>query len=265
MSFDWTFFIDKLFFPEEEYLWGLFRTMTIAIFALLLGTAIGFVVGYGRLSKIAIIRSLSGLYVWIIRGIPPLVILVLIFVGVAAAGLPRFQQFSLGSLDVPANYQAAVVGLGIHTGAYMAEIIRNGIQSVLPGQIEAAKALGMSPSEIARRIVIPQATRVIIPPAGNEFNVLIKLTSLVSVIGVQEIFLISQSVASNTFRVFEMMMVVSISYLILTGFWSLVQGVVEIKIRAFESSVPAYTWRQAIAHFFRKPGIPDRKVVTTRA
>jgi len=264
MSFDWTFFIDKLFFPEEDYLWGLFRTMTIAIFALLLGTAIGFIVGYGRLSKIAIIRSLSGLYVWIIRGIPPLVILVLIFVGVAAAGLPRFQQFSLGSLDVPANYQAAVVGLGIHTGAYMAEIIRNGIQSVLPGQIEAAKALGMSPGEIARRIVIPQATRVIIPPAGNEFNILIKLTSLVSVIGVQEIFLISQSVASNTFRVFEMMIVVSISYLILTGFWSLVQAIVEIKIRAFESPVPALTWGQAIAHFFRKPSIPDRKVVTTR-
>jgi polar amino acid transport system permease protein len=264
MSFDWTFFIDKLFFPEEDYLWGLFRTMTIAIFALLLGTAIGFIVGYGRLSKIAIIRSLSGLYVWIIRGIPPLVILVLIFVGVAAAGLPRFQQFSLGSLDVPANYQAAVVGLGIHTGAYMAEIIRNGIQSVLPGQIEAAKALGMSPSEIARRIVIPQATRVIIPPAGNEFNILIKLTSLVSVIGVQEIFLISQSVASNTFRVFEMMIVVSISYLILTGFWSLVQAIVEIKIRAFESPVPALTWGKAIAHFFRKPSIPDRKVVTTR-
>ncbi|SCX03570.1 amino acid ABC transporter permease [Candidatus Aquiluna sp. UB-MaderosW2red] len=265
MSFDWTFFFDKLFFPEEEYLWGLFRTMTIAIFAMLLGTAIGFIVGFGRLSKIAIIRSLAGLYVWIIRGIPPLVILVLIFVGAAAAGLPRFEEFSLGSLDVAGNYQAAVIGLAIHTGAYMAEIIRNGIQSVLPGQIEAAKALGMSPSEIARRIVVPQATRVIIPPAGNEFNVLIKLTSLVSVIGVQEIFLISQSVASNTFRVFEMMIIVSISYLVLTGFWSVVQGVVEIKIRAFEAPIPAYTWRQAISHFFKKPGIPDRKVVTTRA
>ena len=265
MSFDWTFFFEKLFYPSDVYLWGLFRTMSIAIFAQILGTVIGFVVGYGRLSKIGFIRGLAGLYVWIIRGIPPLVILVLLFAGVAAAGLPRFEDITVGSLNVPANYQAAVIGLGIHTGAYMAEIIRNGIQSVLPGQIEAAKALGMTSGQIARRIVIPQATRVIIPPAGNEFNVLIKLTSLVSVIGVQEIFLISQSVASTTFRVFEMMLVVSISYLILTGFWSIVQGIVEIKIRAFEAAVPAFTWRQAIAHYFKKPGAPERKVVKTRA
>lgn len=264
MTFDWTFFFEKLFLPEEAYLWGLFRTMSIAIFAQILGTIIGFIVGYGRLSTIGVIRLLSGLYVWIIRGIPPLVILVLIFVGVAAAGLPRFQTFFIGSLEVPSNYQAAVVGLGIHTGAYMAEIIRNGIQSVLPGQIEAAKALGMTPVEIARRIVVPQAMSVIIPPAGNEFNVLIKLTSLVSVIGVQEIFLISQSVASNTFRVFELMIVVSISYLILTGFWSIVQGIVETKIRAFEAAVPALTWGQAVVHFVKKPRILDRKVVTTR-
>lgn len=265
MSFDWSFFIERLFFPEERYLWGLFTTMSIALFAMILGTIIGFVVGYGRLSKIWIIRAASGLYVWVIRGIPPLVILVLIFTGVAAAGLPRFEEFFIGSLEVPANYQAAIAGLGIHTGAYMAEIVRNGIQSVQPGQIEAAKALGMTSVEIARRIVIPQATRVIIPPAGNEFNVLIKLTSLVSVIGVQEIFLISQSVASNTFRVFELMIVVSISYLLLTGFWSVVQGIVEIKLRAFEAQVPAFTWGQAFVHFFKRPGIPERKVVTSRA
>jgi polar amino acid transport system permease protein len=265
MSFDWTFFIERLFFPEERYLWGLFTTMSIAIFAMILGTIIGFVVGYGRLSQIRIIRFLSGLYVWIIRGIPPLVILVLIFAGVAAAGLPRFQDFFIGSIEVPANYQAAIVGLGIHTGAYMAEIVRNGIQAVQPGQIEAAKALGMSSVRIARRIAIPQAARVIIPPAGNEFNVLIKLTSLVSVIGVQEIFLISQSVASNTFRVFELMIVVSISYLILTGFWSIVQGIVEIKLRAFEALVPPFTWGEAFVHFFKRPGIPERKVVTIRA
>ena len=261
MSFDWTFFFDKLFFPSEVYLWGLFRTMSIAILAQILGTIIGLVVGYGRLSRVWIIRVLSGLYVWVIRGIPPLVILVLLFAGVAAAGLPRFQDISAGGFNIPANYQAAVIGLGIHTGAYMAEIIRNGIQSVRPGQIEAAKALGMTSGQIARRIVIPQASRVIIPPAGNEFNVLIKLTSLVSVIGVQEIFLISQSVASTTFRVFEMMLVVSISYLILTGFWSIVQGIVETKIRAFEAPIPAYTWRQAVVYYFKKPVNQERKVV----
>lgn len=259
MSFDWAFFFEKLFLPTDDYLWGLFRTMTIALLAMLLGTVIGFVVGYGRLSKVLIIRAISGLYVWIIRGIPPIVILVLIYVGVASAGLPRYEDISFFSIEISGNYQAAVVGLGIHTGAYMAEIIRNGIQSVRPEQIEAAKALGMKASLIARRITIPQAIRVIVPPAGNEFNVLIKLTSLVSVIGVQEIFLISQSVASNTFRVFELMIVVSISYLILTGFWSMVQGVVEIKIRAYERDRPAYTWAQALVHFARPRQTSQRK------
>ena len=260
MSFDWAFFFEQLFFPTEDYLWGLYRTMSIAIFALILGTIIGFIIGYGRLSRLTIIRTLSGLYVWIIRGIPPIVILVILYVGVASAGLPRFQDFYIFSSEVSGNYQAAVVGLGIHTGAYMAEIIRNGIQSVRPEQIEAAKALGMRTHEIARRIVIPQATRVIIPPAGNEFNVLIKLTSLVSVIGVQEIFLISQSVSSNTFRVFEVMIVVSISYLILTGFWSVVQGVVELKLRAFEKDIPALSWKQAIFFFIKQPQTRQKKV-----
>ena len=251
MSFEWSFFIEKLLFPNEVYLWGLFRTLTIAVLAQLLGIVIGLVVGYGRLSKLGVIRALSGAYVWVMRGIPALVLLVLLFAGVAAAGLPRFQDINLGFLDIPANYQAAVVGLGIHSGAYMAEIIRNGIQSVLPGQIEAAKALGMTPGQISRRVVIPQATRVIIPPTGNEFNGLIKTTSLVSVIGVQEIFLISQSVASTTFRVFEMMLVVSISYIILTGLWTVVQGIIEVKFRAFESNIPAFTWSQAIRQYMR--------------
>jgi len=251
MSFDWSFFIEKLFFPNEFYLWGLFRTLTIAVLAQMMGIAIGLVVGYGRLSRSSVVRALSGFYVWFMRGIPVLVLLVLLFSGLAAAGFARFQDIEFGFLDIPANYQAAVVGLGIHSGAYMAEIIRNGIQSVLPGQIEAAKALGFTPGQISRRVVIAQATRVIVPPTGNEFNGLIKTTSLVSVIGVQEIFLISQSVASTTFKVFEMMIVVSISYIVLTGLWTVIQGVLEIKIRAFQSDTPAFTWRASIKQYLR--------------
>jgi polar amino acid transport system permease protein len=251
MSFDWSFFIERLFFPNEFYLWGLFRTITIAVLAQLMGIVIGLVVGYGRLSKLAAIRVLSGFYVWFMRGIPVLVLLVLLFSGLAAAGLGSFQDIYIGTLAIPSNYQAAVVGLGIHSGAYMAEVIRNGIQSVLPGQIEAAKALGFTRGQIARRVVIPQAIRVIIPPTGNEFNGLIKTTSLVSVIGVQEIFLVSQSVASTTFKVFEMMLVVSITYIILTGIWTVIQGVLEIRIRAFESLTPAFTWREAIRQYLQ--------------
>jgi len=250
MSFEWSFFIEKLLFPSDAYLWGLFRTLSIALLGQVLGIVIGLGIGYGRLSRFTVIRALSGAYVWVFRGIPVLVLLVLLFAGVAATGLAGFQGFSIGTLQVPANYQAAVVGLGIHSGAYMAEIIRNGIQSVLPGQIEAAKALGMSASQRSRMIVIPQATRVIVPPTGNEFNGLLKTTSLVSVIGVQEIFLISQSIASTTFRVFEMMLVVSISYIVLTGLWSVIQGIIEIKLRAFDSSDPAFTWKDSVRKYW---------------
>lgn len=249
MSFDWSFFIEKLLFPSDAYLWGLFRTLTIAVLGQMLGIVIGLIVGYGRLSSFGIVRLLSGGYVWVLRGIPVLVLLVLLFAGVAATGLPGFQGLNLGSLEVPANFQAAVIGLGLHSGAYMAEIFRNGIQSVLPGQIEAAKALGLNSAQRARRIVIPQATRVIVPPTGNEFNGLLKTTSLVSVIGVQEIFLISQSIASTTFKVFEMMLVVSISYIILTGLWTVIQGVIEIKLRAFETSNPVFTWSGALRKY----------------
>lgn len=260
MSFDWSFFLEKLLFPNEVYLWGMFRTLTIAIFAQLLGIVIGLIVGYGRLSKWRIIRALSGTYVWVFRGIPALVLLVLLFAGMAAAGLPRFQDVELGLFNIQANYQAAIVGLGIHSGAYMAEIIRNGLQAIAPGQIEAAKALGMTTGQVNRRIVIAQATRVIVPPTGNEFNGLLKTTSLVSVIGVQEIFLISQSVAATTFRVFEMMLVVSISYLILTGLWNVIQGIIETKLRAFEAVIPAYTWREAVIFYFRPPKIDPKRV-----
>jgi polar amino acid transport system permease protein len=260
MSFDWSFFLEKLLFPNEVYLWGIFRTLSIAVLAQILGIVIGLIVGYGRLSKWRIIRGLSGLYVWVIRGIPALVLLVLLFAGMAAAGLARFQDIDAVFFSIPANYQAAVVGLGVHSGAYMAEIIRNGIQAVAPGQIEAAKALGLTQTQISRRIVIPQATRVIVPPTGNEFNGLLKTTSLVSVIGVQEIFLISQSVAAATFKVFEMMLVVSITYLILTGTWNVIQGVIETKLRAFEAVTPAYTWGQAARFYFKNPDRTITKV-----
>src|SRR5690606_24242858 len=117
------------FTPGETYLWALARTIVIAVLAQVLGTLIGFVLGFGRLSRFAVIRAVCGLYVWVIRGIPALVLLVLLFSGMAAAGVYRFQDIYLGDMVVPATVQAAIIGLGIHSGAYMAEIVRNGIQA----------------------------------------------------------------------------------------------------------------------------------------
>ena len=253
MQFDWPFFWERLLNPNEAYLWAVFRTITIAVLAQLLGILIGFFVGFGRLSKWGIIRAASGFYVWVIRGIPALVLLVLLFSGMAAAGIARFDDIVIGSLVIPATYQAAIVGLGIHSSAYMAEIVRNGIQAVHKGQVEAAKALGMTTWQLSRRVVIPQATRVIVPPLGNEFNGLIKTTSLAMVIGVQEVFLVTQTVAAATFRVFELLIVVSITYLILTGIWQIIQTVIETKLQAYRADVPARTWGQAVKYSIRPP------------
>lgn len=259
MSFDWSFFWERLFNPGEAYGWAIVRTLSMAVLAQLLGVLIGFIVGFGRLSKWRIIRALCGIYVWVIRGIPVLVLLVMLFSGMAAAGMARFGDLHIGYLVIPATFQAAVVGLGIHSGAFMAEIVRNGIQAVAHGQVEAARALGMTTWQVSRRIVIPQASRVIIPPLGNDFNGMLKTTSLASVIGVQEIFLITQTVSAATFRVFELLIIVSITYLILTSSWNVIQGVIETKLRAHDAVVPARTWRQAIVYSLRPPKIEPEK------
>lgn len=264
MQFDWPFFWDRLFNPNETYLWAVFRTLTIAVLAQLLGILIGFFVGYGRLSKWVVIRAFSSFYVWLIRGIPALVLLVLLFSGMAAAGIARFDDIVIGNLVIPASYQAAIIGLGLHSSAYMAEIIRNGIQAVHRGQIEAAKALGMTTWQLSRRIVIPQATRVIVPPLGNEFNGLLKTSSLAMVIGVQEVFLVTQTTAAATFKVFELMIVVAITYLILTGIWQLIQSVIETKLQAYKADVPARTWAQAVRYSIRMPTVrPEAKAGTS--
>lgn len=255
MSFDWSFFWERLFNPGEVYGWAIFRTLAMAVLAQLLGILIGFVVGFGRISRWRVIRGACATYVWIIRGIPVLVLLVMLFSGMAAAGLARFGDIHIGSFVIPATFQAAVVGLGIHSGAFMAEVVRNGIEAVAHGQVEAARALGMTTWQVSRRIVIPQASRVIIPPLGNEFNGLLKTTSLASVIGVQEVFLVTQTVSAATFRVFELLIIVSITYLVLTTTWNLIQGVIETKLRAPHAAIPARTWRQAAIYSIRPPAI----------
>lgn len=234
MGFDWSFFLDRIINPGEPYLMALGRTVVMAVLAMLLGLLIGLVAGFGRLSPFAPIRVACGFYVWLIRGIPVLVLLVMLFSGMAAAGLFRFTDLRIGDFTVTASFQAAVIGLGIHEGAYMAEIVRNGIQAVARGQIEAARSLGMSPWLVTWRIVIPQATRVIVPPLGNDFNHMLKTTSLASVIGVQEIFMLTEGMSATTFKTFELLTVVALNYIVLTAMWNVIQGAIETKLRAHE-------------------------------
>jgi polar amino acid transport system permease protein len=227
MNFDWPFFWHYLLRPSSAYLNGLMLTLVLSVAAQALGTVFGLFAALGRMSRLVPLQYLVRGYIWMMRGTPLLVQIVFIYTGLAAAGLFRFEDISLGLLTIPGNVQAGLVALSLNETAYMAEIIRAGISAVDSGQTEAAKSLGMTQALLMRRIVLPQAARFVIPPLGNEFNAMLKNTTLVSVIGVPELLLTTETLTSATFRVFELYSVVALYYLTLTTVWGVIQNRIE--------------------------------------
>src|SRR5512147_967282 len=227
MNFDWAFFWHYLVAPTSVYLHGLWLTLSLSVISQSLGTLIGVAAALGTQSRFRPVRILVALYTWLMRGTPLLVQIVFIYTALAAGGIFRFEDIDLGFVVIPGNIQAAILALSLNEGAYMTEIVRAGILSVDSGQTEAAKSLGMTYLKLMRRIILPQAVRVILPPLGNEFNAMLKNTTLVSVIGVPELLLATQMVTSATFRVFELYTVVALYYLTLTTLWGFVQQAIE--------------------------------------
>ena len=227
MNFDWAFFWHYLVEPSSVYLHGLWLTLSLSVISQSLGTLIGVAAALGTQSRYRAIRVVVAGYTWLMRGTPLLVQIVFIYTALAAGGIFRFEDIDLGFVVIPGNIQAAIVALSLNEGAYMTEIVRAGILSVDSGQTEAAKSLGMTYLKLMRRIILPQAARVIIPPLGNEFNAMLKNTTLVSVIGVPELLLATQMVTSATFRVFELYTVVALYYLTLTTLWGFAQQAIE--------------------------------------
>jgi polar amino acid transport system permease protein len=179
-----------------------------------------------------ILRSISGFYVWFFRGTPLLVQMFLIYFGTPyLLGVDLFpNDVHLGFIGLRGAILAGIVALSINEGAYMSEIVRAGILSVDSGQTEAAKSLGMTYGLTMSRIVLPQALRVIIPPLGNEFNNMLKTTSLMAVISVTELFRVAQGVYAVTFKPFEVFLGVAVYYLALTTIWSLIQSFIERRL-----------------------------------
>ena len=229
MHFDWAFFWHYLLQPSSTYLNGLALTLTLSVVSQTLGTLGGLVLALWRISGLALLDQLARFYIWLMRGTPLLVQIVFIYTGLAAAGIARFHDVSLGFVTIPGNVQAGILALSLHEAAYMAEIIRAGIASVDAGQAEAARSLGMTYFRLMQRIVLPQAARFIVPPLGNEFNGMLKSTTLVSVIGVPELLLTTETLTSATFRVFELYAVVALYYLTLTTIWGLIQARIEAR------------------------------------
>ncbi|HWV47858.1 MAG TPA: amino acid ABC transporter permease [Microbacterium sp.] len=257
MKFDWPFFWQSLLTPSAPFLAGFALTIIVSIISMTLAVIVGLIVAIAGRSRWALLRILAGLYIWVIRGTPVLVQLVIIYLGLAAAGVFRFEdQYILGVL-VRGAVVAAVVGLTIHESAYISEIIRSGLEAVDRGQLEAAAALSMTPAQAMRWIILPQALRTIVPPFGNEFNSLMKTTSILSIIGVSEMFLVAQSISSVTFKTFEIFIVVAIYYLLLTTIWTFVQSLIERSLNRrvgipVRSSLAARAWSQLTSVPFRE-------------
>ncbi|MEO6470170.1 MAG: amino acid ABC transporter permease [Aeromicrobium sp.] len=234
--FDWSFFANSVFHPSGEFLTGLWRTVYISVVAQAAGVVAGMFIALARRSRIRALRRLGATYVWIIRGTPLLVQLVIVYNGLAATGIYRFKDISVGSFTLMGVIQAAILTLAMNESAYMAEIIRAALDAIDVGQAEAAKALGMSPAVAMRWVMLPQAAKIVVPPLGNEFNLMMKSTSLLSVIGVQEMFLTAQSINSATFKTFEIFMAAAVYYLLLTTIWAFIQSAIERKFEGPGSS-----------------------------
>ncbi|TWP37050.1 amino acid ABC transporter permease [Leekyejoonella antrihumi] len=238
VTFDWSFFWGHILEPSSAWLTGLWRTIYISVISQALGVVLGFLITIVRRSRLAPLRAVGSFYVWVVRGTPLLVQLVLVYNGLAATGIYKFSDITVGDVTVLGVVQAAILTLAVHEGAYMSEIIRASLDAVDHGQIEAAAALGMTPSLTMRIIHIPQAVRIVIPPLGNEFNLMMKNTTLLSVIGLQEMFLTAQDINSTTFKTFEIFAVAGCYYLFLTTVWGFVQRGIERKLGDPSMRVP---------------------------
>jgi polar amino acid transport system permease protein len=236
-AFEWQTFRDLVIHPSHPWLVGLWTTVYVSVLAQAVGVALGLVVELVRRSRRAPLRAAAGFYVWLLRGTPLLVQLVLVFNGLAALGVFRFKDISALGVTLPGVIQAGIVTLAVNESAYMAEIIRASINSVDTGQMEAAESLGLTRGRAMRFVVLPQAVRIMIPPLGNEFNNMMKVTSLLSVIGVEELFLNAQELNSTTFRTFEIFLAAAVYYLALTTIWGFIQSWIERRLAARSGEV----------------------------
>jgi polar amino acid transport system permease protein len=226
-TFDWNLFIAELR-PDAQGLSGvIYITIVVSVIAQVLGVILGILAALGKMARLLPIRWIANAYIWVFRGTPLVVQLMLLFYGFGAAHIFDWpNQYILG-YTIKGALWAAIVILGVNEGAYMAEIVRAGIMAVDPGQTEAAKSLGMTYRKTMSRIVLPQAARVIIPPLGNEFNNMLKTTSLIFVLGVIETYNHYVIVQVDTVRPFEAYLACACWFLLMTTIWSLIQGRIE--------------------------------------
>ena len=218
---------------------GIVVTLELTVIAMVAGVLIGVILAVMRLSPNRLMSAAAWVYIWFFRGTPILVQLFFWYLGISylypqlGIGVPFLTYFGINppltvaSTTLATSFIAGAIGLSLNEGAYMSEIVRAGIISVDEGQAEAASSLGMSRGLTLRKVVLPQAMRVIIPPTGNETISMLKTTSLVSVIAGTDLFQATQNIANTTYQIVPLLLVASLWYLFFTSIMTVGQYYIE--------------------------------------
>ena len=220
---------------------GAQRTLIVALIAQVLGVGLGVVSALMRMSKNPLISGPANFYVWFFRGTPLLIQLLFWY-----NGIPQLFDNPDITRELT-SFRVAIFALGVNEGAYMTEIVRAGIESVEKGQTDAAKSLGMTYAMTMRRIILPQAFRVILPPTGNEFIAMLKNSSLAFAIGLVELSNAARSIYSVNYNVMELLAVASIWYLVMTSVFSLIQAELEARMAVGQNRPPTLFGRMTEA------------------
>ncbi|MCI1209811.1 MAG: amino acid ABC transporter permease [Treponema sp.] len=200
--FPWDLGIIPRYFPVFSH--AALYTLYITTFGIITGVVLGLIAAFGRISRHRVFSTLAGIYIFLIRGTPLLLQLFIIYYG-------------LTSIVTIPPFPSAILALGIHNGAYIAEIFRGSIQSIHYGQMEAARSLGMPYRKAMRRIILPQAFKRAVPSLGNQFIIALKDSSLASTIAVPELLLRGRQLGASSFRYMEMLLTVGLWYLLMTS------------------------------------------------
>ncbi|MGW1256374.1 amino acid ABC transporter permease [Streptomyces sp. NPDC002513] len=252
------------FFAAKVVLSGFVHTLIISALAMLLGLAISVVFAVMRLSSNPVTSAVAWLYVWLFRGTPAILQLLmwfniaLVFPVISIPGIYHGQ-----TVHVVTPFVAALLGLGVNEGAYLTEVVRAGIRSVDEGQTEAASALGLSRLQTLRTVVMPQALRLIVPPIGNEAIGMLKTSSLATVISYTEVLNSAQQIYFVNGRVMELLIVCAIWYMIATSVLSTAQYFLEARIgRGGRRGRPRTLAERAVAAVLDR-ALRSKKAVTS--
>ncbi len=190
---------------NDYYITGIKITLMLSFFSLIIGTSLGSIISLMKLSKVKILNWISTIYIEVVRGTPMMVQIAIVY----------FGSYVLTGINID-GFVAALIAVSLNSAAYVAEIIRSGIQSIDKGQAEASRSLGLSSRQTMRHIIFPQAIKNILPTFGNEFVTLIKETSVASTIGVADLMYASKIVQSTSYQPFTPLIIVAIIYFVIT-------------------------------------------------